>query len=77
VFNRPVFHEKVLRLNKPVAKVLAHMAANGVLGGFDLSVDYPELGNALLVCCTETKTPADIARYVAALDQRADGGLRP
>ncbi|HQV42069.1 MAG TPA: hypothetical protein PLN04_08655, partial [Moraxellaceae bacterium] len=68
VFNRPVFHEKVLRLNKPVAKVLEHMAKNGVLGGFDLSADYPELGNALLVCCTETKTSDDIARYVAALD---------
>ena len=68
MFNRPVFHEKVLRLNKPVAKVLEHMAKNGVLGGFDLSADYPELGNALLVCCTETKTSDDIARYVAALD---------
>lgn len=69
VFNRPVFHEKVLRLSKPVSAVLEHMAKNGVLGGYDLSKDYPELGNALLVCCTETKTPADIARYVAALDK--------
>jgi glycine dehydrogenase subunit 1 len=68
VFNRPIFHEKVLRLPKAVAPVLAHMAANGVLGGFDLSSDYPELGNALLVCATETKTDADIARYAAALD---------
>lgn len=69
VFNRPVFHEKVLRLNKPVAAVLEHMANNGVLGGFDLSQDYPELGQALVVCCTETKTADDIARYVAALDK--------
>ncbi len=69
VFNRPVFHEKVLRLNKPVAAVLAKMAELGVLGGYDLSADYPELGNALLVCTTETKTAADIQRYVRALDQ--------
>lgn len=69
VFNRPVFHEKVLRLPKPVAPVLAHMAEQGVLGGYDLSADYPELGNALLVCTTETKTAADIARYVASLDK--------
>jgi len=40
-----------------------------VLGGFDLSQDYPELGHALLVCTTETKTDADIARYVAALEK--------
>jgi glycine dehydrogenase subunit 1 len=69
VFNRPVFHEKVLRLPRPVAPVLEHMAKNGVLGGLDISADYPELGHALLVCTTETKTDADIARYVATLDK--------
>jgi glycine dehydrogenase subunit 1 len=68
-FNRPVFHEKVLILPKAVAPVLEHMAANGVLGGYDLSTDYPELGNGLLVCATETKTAADIERYVKALDR--------
>jgi glycine dehydrogenase subunit 1 len=68
IFSRPVFHETVLRLPKPVAPVLERMADNGVLGGLDLSQDYPELGNALLVCATETKTAADIARYVDVLD---------
>jgi glycine dehydrogenase subunit 1 len=24
---------------------------------------YPELGHALLVCATETKTPADLQKY--------------
>lgn len=69
VFNRPVFHEKVLRLSKPVGVILERMAKLGVLGGYDLSADYPELGNALLVCTTETKTPADIQRFVTALHQ--------
>ncbi|HET8729868.1 MAG TPA: aminomethyl-transferring glycine dehydrogenase subunit GcvPA [Moraxellaceae bacterium] len=68
-FSRPVFHEKVLRLSKPVAPVLAHMAANGILGGLDLAPYYPELGDALLVCATETKTAGDIDRYVKALDK--------
>jgi glycine dehydrogenase subunit 1 len=68
-FNRPVFHEKVLRFDKPVAPVLEHMAKHGVLGGYDLAQDYPELGNALLVCTTETKTAADLDRYVKALDR--------
>lgn len=68
VFNRPVFHEKVLRLPKPVGAVLAHMAKNGVLGGYDLSNDYPELGNALLVCTTETKTAADLQHYASVLE---------
>ncbi len=69
VFTRPVFHETVIKLTKPVAPVLAAMAQNGVLAGFDLSVDYPELGNALVVCVTETKNDADLNRFVQVLTQ--------
>ena len=69
VFTRPIFHETVIKLTKPVAPVLAAMAQNGVLAGFDLSVDYPELGNALVVCATETKNDADLNRFVTALVQ--------
>ena len=38
-----------------------------ILGGFDLSCDFPNLGNALLVCATETKTEEDIETYAATL----------
>ena len=69
VFTRPVFHEAVIKLTKPVAPVLAAMAQNGVLAGLDLSIDYPELGNALVVCATETKNDADLNRFVTALVQ--------
>jgi len=64
-----VFHEVVLQLNKPVAPVLAKMAELGVLGGLDLSPYYPELGNALLVCTTETKNAADLTRFSQVLAQ--------
>lgn len=66
-FNAPTFHETVLQLPKPAAEVLASMANAGILGGYDLSADYPELGNALLVCATETKTEDDLQQFVAAL----------
>ncbi len=69
VFSRPVFHETVLALDRPVAPVLAALAARGIEGGFDLSGHYPELGPALLVCATETKTDADIAAYAQALTE--------
>jgi glycine dehydrogenase subunit 1 len=46
---------------------LRALAARGVLGGLDLAEAYPELGNALLVCATETKTTADIETYANAL----------
>jgi glycine dehydrogenase subunit 1 len=48
--------------------VLEDLATNNILGGLDLSKDYPELGNTLLVCATETKTDADLALYAAALE---------
>lgn len=66
-FVGPRFHEAVLRLDAPVAPVLERMAAQGVLGGVALEDDYPELGAALLVCATETKTDEDLQRYVEAL----------
>ena len=60
VFDGANFHEAVLRLDRPVAPVLTALAHRGVFGGYDLSEHYPDLGNALLVCATETKTEADI-----------------
>jgi glycine dehydrogenase subunit 1 len=36
-----------------------------VLGGYDLATEYPELGAALLVCATETRTSADIEHCAA------------
>jgi glycine dehydrogenase subunit 1 len=69
-FNSPFFHETVLLLDRPVAPVLRSLAAQGIVGGLDLSEYYPELGNALLVCATETKTTADIERFAQALAEQ-------
>ena len=69
IFTRPVFHEVALRLDRPVAPVLAALAERDIQGGIDLSVYYPELGQSLLVCATETKTQGDIQAYVTALGE--------
>ncbi len=69
VFNAPFFHEIVLRFEQPVAQVLAVFERHGILAGLDLSGFYPELGQALLVCATETKTPEDLGRYLEVLEQ--------
>jgi len=68
-FAGPYFHETVLQLDRPVAPVLEALRARGILGGLDLATYYPELGNALLVCATETKSSADIERYRNALSE--------
>ncbi|HKB60198.1 MAG TPA: aminomethyl-transferring glycine dehydrogenase subunit GcvPA [Gallionellaceae bacterium] len=72
-FHGAHFHEVVLHLEKNVAAVLASMQAQGILGGHDLSAHYPELGQVLLVCATETKTEEDLARYTAALRHAIHG----
>ncbi|MFN3716720.1 MAG: aminomethyl-transferring glycine dehydrogenase subunit GcvPA [Thiobacillus sp.] len=66
-FASPFFHEVVLQLDRKVADVLRALRAQGILGGFDLSASYPELGNAILVCATETKTAADLDAYASQL----------
>ncbi len=67
LFDGPYFHEVALKLDRPVAPVLEALAEQGILGGYDLSPSYPDIGNALLVCATETKTDADINAYVTAM----------
>ncbi len=69
LFAAPVFHEAPIGLERPVAPLLERLAARGIIGGWDLAEHYPELGPALLVCATETKTREDIERYRAALDE--------
>ncbi|MFO8155188.1 MAG: aminomethyl-transferring glycine dehydrogenase subunit GcvPA, partial [Thiohalospira sp.] len=67
VFHRPFFHEAVIRTDVPAKRLLEALAAEGILGGVALGDDYPQLGEAILVCATETRTSADIERYSEVL----------
>lgn len=69
LFDGPHFHEAAIRLDHPVTSVLQALAARNILGGYDLSRQYPEFGNALLVCATETKTQADLDNYASSLQE--------
>ncbi len=68
-FAAPFFHEAVVQFDRPVGPILTALASQGILGGLDLAELYPELGYALLVCATETKTQSDINSYVTALGE--------
>ena len=68
VFMGPIFHEFVLRLPVPASEVLKKMAVatetmEAIQAGYDLSEQYPELGHALLICVTETKTTEELSAY--------------
>jgi glycine dehydrogenase subunit 1 len=68
-FASPFFHEVVLTLKDNAKDVLRALRAQGILGGLDISGWYPELGQAILVCVTETKTAADLDRYVQQMER--------
>ncbi|MCZ6809227.1 MAG: aminomethyl-transferring glycine dehydrogenase subunit GcvPA [Proteobacteria bacterium] len=74
LFDGPHFHDAGIRLDRPVEPVLQALAVRDILGGYDLSRELPELGNALLVCATETKTQADLEAYASALQEIMSAG---
>ncbi|HEY5720159.1 MAG TPA: aminomethyl-transferring glycine dehydrogenase subunit GcvPA [Gammaproteobacteria bacterium] len=69
LFDRPVFHEVALRLPLPAAELLRALAAENLVGGVALDDDYPELGDALLVCATELHGADDSAVYGELLER--------
>jgi glycine dehydrogenase subunit 1 len=52
-----------------VADINAALREYHIFGGKDLSIDFPELGQAALYCVTEMHTAADIDALVAALTE--------
>ncbi len=67
LFNGPRFHEAVLRIKGSADEVLAKLADQNILGGFNLKEDFPALGESILICATEMRNDDDIATYHQAL----------
>jgi glycine dehydrogenase subunit 1 len=68
----PFFKEFVLNCPRPVSEINAMLYEDhGIIGGYDLSKDYPERGNQMLVAVTETNTKAEIDDLVRALSLAA------
>jgi glycine dehydrogenase subunit 1 len=63
-FNGPCFNEFVVVLNKPVKEVNQQLLQEGIIGGYDLGRDYPELKNHMLVAVTELRTKEEIDLFV-------------
>ncbi len=56
----PFFHEFVVKADENVPELLAHLQDHGILGGYDLGKDYPELEGCLLMAVTEMISSEDI-----------------
>jgi len=68
-FDQPFFHEFAICLGQPAAEVNAHLLEHGILGGYDLSQDYPGLDQHLLVAVTEMNSKEDIDLLVDVLSE--------
>ncbi|WP_423799076.1 aminomethyl-transferring glycine dehydrogenase subunit GcvPA [Neobacillus sp. SAB-20_R2A] len=61
------FNEFVVNLNKPVKEVNQQLLQKGIIGGYDLGRDYPELAGHMLICVTEQRTKEEIDTLVKEL----------
>jgi glycine dehydrogenase subunit 1 len=65
-FAGPTFNEFVIVTDRPAAAFLAALP-DDLLGGIDVSADYPELPGAVLVTVTENNPKEEIDRYARLL----------
>lgn len=69
VTQTPFFHEFVVRCPYPVAELNEHLLEHGILGGYDLGEDYPEMENCMLIAVTEMNSRDEIDALVEVLSE--------
>lgn len=67
VFSKPYFHEFVIKSEKSADEINKRLIKNGIIGGYLLDKDYPELKNCVLYCVTEMNSKQDIDKLVDSL----------
>ncbi len=65
---KPTFNEFAVRVPGTVKLLNEKLSAYGFAGGIDLSAEYPELGQSMLLCATETVSSRTIDAFVDALN---------
>ncbi len=72
-FSQPHFKEFVIQTPERADRIIDSFREKGVLPGIPLGQYYPELEKCLLVCATETKTRAELERFVNLLKATSHG----
>ncbi|MHC0035940.1 aminomethyl-transferring glycine dehydrogenase subunit GcvPA [Pseudoneobacillus sp. C159] len=67
VFEGASFNEFIVKLNKPVKEINQALLKKGIIGGYDLGRDYPELAHHMLIAVTELRTKEEIDTLVKEL----------
>jgi glycine dehydrogenase subunit 1 len=66
LFGKRFFNEFVWEI-AGAKKIIDKLYKKNIIAGYWLGRDFPEMKNAVLSCCTETKTKKDIDDFVAQL----------
>ena len=67
VYDGHSFNEFVIKLNQPVKEINQKLLQKGIIGGYDLGRDYPELSNHMLIAVTEQRSKEEIDTFVKEL----------
>jgi glycine dehydrogenase subunit 1 len=66
------FHEFVIACPRPVCEINERLLESGILGGYDLGEDYPQLKDHMLIAVTEANARHEIDDLVYALQEAAN-----
>jgi glycine dehydrogenase subunit 1 len=61
------FNEFVVKCPLPVEELNARLLEDGLVGGYDLGIDYPGIENHMLLAVTEMNSKSQIDLLVEAL----------
>lgn len=72
-YSQPVFNEFVVKAPGKVGDLNRSLLTRGIIGGYDLGRDDPELDGHMLVAVTELRTKQEIDSFVEGLEEFARG----
>lgn len=75
VFDAPFFREFVVRPGMTPDKLNEELLSDSIIGGYDLSAEYPELAGCWLVAVTEKRTRDEIDFFVQKAKKICQGGI--
>jgi glycine dehydrogenase subunit 1 len=70
-FFAPFFNEFAVKLPEgtSVAQLNDYLLGQGIIGGYDLGIDYPELKGHMLIAVTEQRSREEIDQFAASLEE--------
>ncbi|MEX2160372.1 MAG: aminomethyl-transferring glycine dehydrogenase subunit GcvPA [Anaerolineales bacterium] len=69
----PFFHEFVVEMPKPAKEINSRLLERGIIGGYDVSQDYPALKNCALLAVTEVNSKEEIDFLAESLAEVSRG----